>query len=425
MTSDKIKKIQTLKIENDEVEIKELVVLLFANWKQICITTFLFAGIAALWSVYILKPNYESYAVIMPQSEQSLSSAVRGMSGGGGFFAQLANIGVSQDTVRYEQLLRSRTLLTALIEHKDLLNKLEVPFDPQNEYSKQRATEGLVRYLRGGTSVDVNGNVLRVGHQDTNPEISFTIVQGYLEQLNKSIQENSLTQAKSAELFIEDRLKEASENLEQIEKKYLALQQAKGVIELPSQLGLTLSTASNLRSQLIEKEMEIELFKNIMKDSSELQRLESEKQQIEAQLKRLVGMGKQGGKNSKNRSDVEVFTPLGEGAVLSFQFGEAERQYLAQVRLVELLTQQLEIAKIETKKNEPMFEVIDAPIKATLPIGPSKKLITIVAGTLGFILACLFVIFANQFRSLPRSVNRALVLDVKRDDATLERAAKS
>ncbi|MGA0164856.1 MAG: hypothetical protein ACO3LE_11555, partial [Bdellovibrionota bacterium] len=208
------------------------------------------------------------------------------------------------------------------------------------------------------------------------------------------------------EVFVEERLAEAEADLKQAEEAYLDLQKEEGVVALPSQVSLALSTASQIRSNIIEKEMEIDLLKSIMKDSSEIQRLESEKAQLEAQLKKIIS-GKEGARSKKNATP-DILTPLSKSSGLEFQFANVEREYMIKTKIIELLTQQLEIAKIETKKNEPAFQVIDAPKVAVFASSPNKKLNTALGFVLGFILSAFAVLILNQFQRLPPYITRVV-----------------
>lgn len=395
---------------DDEIDLRAVLRLLFQNYKLILGTAFSFAVVGALISLFILKPIYESTAVILSTRDQSLAGRFSSMFGNSSISQLLRFSGINQEVTQYYEILKSKTLANEVIETLDLIKLMEVEVDEGDPLGHEKAQYWLAEELGKKVQLSMEGDILRLSYRNQNPELAHQIVAAYLSKLRKFVQKNTATVARSTQEFIEERLNEVESQLKVAEEKYLALQNTKGVVELPSQLGLTLNTASHLRSQLIEKEMEIELYKNIMKDSSEIQRLESEKAQIQAQLSRLI----QGNQKNKSNNKVEVFTPLSEGASLTFQFANAERDYLMYVKLSDILRQQLELARIETKKQEPSFQIIDPPIVPLLPVGPNKKLITILSFLFGLLVSCTIIIFASNAPNLPSRVFRIVKVDIRR-----------
>lgn len=78
----------------------------------------------------------------------------------------------------------------------------------------------------------------------------------------------------------------------------------------------------------------------------------------------------------KNLADAEKgFVASGKNKSLR----DAEREYQLQSGLVDLLSREYELAQVETKKNDVLFQTIDPPVKPLYPSFPKTKLATVAA----------------------------------------------
>lgn len=398
-------------VNEDEIDLREVLLLLWRNKVLIAASSFGFALVAALISVFYLTPQYESTAVIMEAKDQSAASNFRGLGEASPFAALMSLGGPGQTMVRYNEILASRQIAVEVTDELNLMERLSVSIDPSEERALEKAQERIINQVRSAATISAENDVLRLSFRHSDPQLAKDLADTYLSKLQQLIRENLNTQARQTEIFIAERLMEVEQNLREKEAQYVQLKKEEGIVQLPSQINFSLGTASQLRSQIIEKDMQIELYRNIMRDSSEVQRLEEEKQQIEAQLRRLVE-GSGASKQDKERL-VNVFAPLKDSSSLEVQFANAERNYLIHVKLAELLRQQLEMARIETKKSEPVFQIIDPPVEGLFPVSPNKRLNTVLGFLLGMILSTFMVLVLNQFSGLPRTITRIVKVDVQ------------
>jgi len=395
---------------SEDVDLRQVVGLLWGNKGIIFGASFLAAVVGALISFFLLVPEFESRAVIMPVKDKGGSSGADLMSLGASV-GQIFNLGATgSELTRYSEILKSKQMAETIVNELNLVGHYTQGKE-NNSTISPRDREKIVLGVREGLVITLEPELVRLAYRERDPKMAETIVKTFLDQLQHSIETSVVTRAKSTENFIAARLQEMEAQLLKSEDAYTALQQKKGILRVGNQLGYSLDTASQLRSQLIEKDMEINLYKNIMKDSAEIKRMEGERAQIQVQLDKLIsGSGKPISKK------MEIFTPLVEGPALEKQFANAEREYLAQVRLVELMRQQLELARIESKKSEPAFQVIDPPVLGIIPVFPKKKIITAICFLVGFVLSVLFILIASQFRAqLPFVLGRLMKLDLQID----------
>lgn len=397
------------KTDESIVDLHLIFRLFILNWKLVLGMAFLGAFLGWGLSKFVITPKYKATAVIIVGADGgNVSGSLRSVVNSSPLSALMGISGGGEALAKYVELLNSRSLTSKIVDEKKLLELFKVEVDPMSQLDAMRKREGLVDALMQQVKVEPvqTGNIVRIEYKNTDPEVAKQIVDYYLQYLQAAVSGNLLSQAKLTENFIRERLAESQQKLTVLEGQFISLQKSKGVIQLPSQLGMSLNTASQFRAQLIQKEMEIELYKNVMRDSSEVKRLEMERNQIQNQLDKLV----QGGQQTKaeRKGKIEVFTPLSQGPVLEMEFSAAEREYVTQVKLVELLRQQLELAQIETKRQEPTFQVIDPPIAPMLPYSPNARLNAVIGAILFMAVSLGILLYANQSSKVPVSVRKIL-----------------
>ncbi len=372
---------------SDELDLKIFYLPLLRYWKFIGVGAFICTLIAAGYSLTLDK-YYEARAVIMSGVSSSSGGLLSELKGGVPLMGILGVGGGDQVLQRYERILKSRSFVRDMLNEHGLYEVLQEGASRLQGMPDEEKRERIVRNMVGGTIVANSPPVLEIAFQSTRPEVAFKVVDAYLKSLRNFVNSNTLTQAKSTEMFIKERLEDAQTKLSEVEEKYTELQSKTGTYYLPVQSGQALGAAANLEAQLIEKEIEIAMMKDVMRSSGEIKRLESERDQIQRQLDKLIH-GKSANRTSSDASGKKLFTPLKDIPSLEMEFASARRDYLIQGRLVELLQKQLEIAQIETKKSDPIFQVVDAPVVPVLPAGPSRRLITLVGMMLGLFLCSL------------------------------------
>lgn len=388
---------------SDELDLKIFYLPLLRYWKAISAGAFFCALLAAGYSL-TLDRYYEARAVIMSGVSSNPGGLLSELKGGAPLMGLLGVGGGDQVLQRYERILKSRSFVRNMLNKYSLYDVLLESSEDMDHSLTEEARERIVKNMVGGTLISNSPPVLEISYRSTRPEVAYSVVDSYLKALREFVNSNMLTQAKSTENFVRDRLNDSLAKLSEIEKKYTDLQAKTGIYQLPVQSGQALGAASNLEAQLIEKDIEIALLKDLMRSSSEINRLEAERDQIEKQLNQLI-QGRSKTTASNDPSGKKLFTPIKDIPSLEMEFASARRDYLVQGRLVELLQKQLEIAQIETKKSDPIFQVVDEPVVPILPAGPSRRMITMVGAMIGLFL---FSIGAIIYFHLPTRASEQL-----------------
>jgi len=385
-----------LKTSNRDLELAEILSIWTKNWKLLALSALGFGVIAGAVSFFFFKRVYRSQATVFIGSPGSSGiGGLAALAGNSGLGSLLNFGGADTNKDRMIAVLQSDQIIFSVIDDLDLMSVYQPEDAKGSELAKAVGRELLKVLVHDNTDIDSDGSVVKVSFRGPTPELAASVVGAYLENLKVFLSESLVTKAKRTEDFIKDRLSEAEKGLEDAKNKYIALQTNKGVIRLSSQAGLALKTASELQARLIEKDIELELYRDILKDSSEVERLAFEKKEIQRQIKLLVDGGQvdhlPSKPGQKTKARVNLMTPLRKIPNLEAEFAEAQAELSGQKLLVDSLRIQYEGARIETKRDEPSFEIIDLPRPIIIPDGPSHKLNVIFGMLAGLLIAGAYV----------------------------------
>jgi len=153
-------------ITEDEIDLREVFLLLWNNRYVISAVSFGFAFMAALVSFLILTPQYESSAVIMP-SKSSGAGGLSSLASQSGLGAFLNLAGGDQEVSRFVEILKSRDLAEKVLSEEQMLKFIADPKDIPElgtlDYRKMR--ERLVKGLQGSVEITNQGNVIEIAYQ--------------------------------------------------------------------------------------------------------------------------------------------------------------------------------------------------------------------------------------------------------------------
>ena len=405
---------------SSQIDFEKLFLLIAKNLKVLLLIAGFSFIVTGIINYFILTPKYKSVAVLTPRFESSpgkfgaLSSY---LSGGGSTIGQLIGLGNNEtDLIQYQNILKTRQLRSNIARDIQLWKRVHPNKKPINPlFAEAEAVGFLAKY----TVITHGPGILSVEFDSTDPQLAYDVAHEYITRLQSYLTNHVVTRAKAAELFIKDQIAETEKSLAAAEKTYIELQSTAGVVELSAQTTLSLNTAAQLRSELIQKNMELALYKNILKDSRKVSHLRQERDQIQSQLNGLikgdskVGSGRKKSKASKN---TDILTPLSKVPDLQIKFADVKREYLTEVKLLDLLREQYELARINSKRNESMFDMIDPPTVPLGPYSPKKLLNTLIGGFFGFLIGIFAILIIDKFRNFQRMPKRLLRIVKSSDD---------
>jgi len=400
--------------KTEEIDLGELGSQLWTKRYSVLGCALTMTIVAYIATRFFMTPMYESRTVFVESADGAGSRKLDSIASDS-TVSMLLNFATKATSLNlYLQILKSHSFALGIVREKDFLEQFEGKLDGKTPLEIRQVEERVIDEIQKRTKIKADEGAVFLSYRDINPERSFQIINLYLNHLREFIRGSSITKAKNTEIFVAERLREIEATIKDLEENYLSQKKRRGVVLLPSQIGLSLSAASKLRSQILEKELEIDLYRSIMKNSDDVNRLQSEKAQIQSRLNDIVrGIPVSRGEANRmadgtSKSNVELLTPLSQGTELEMEFSKIERHYGMMVKLSDLLRQHLELARIESRSSEMIFQVLDEPYPALGPVFPNRNLNLLVGFLIGAFGASVWVLFKSRRRNLRSAKMRAV-----------------
>ena len=374
------------------------------RWRKPAAVFFCAVVLAALVYCLITPNEYTAKATLMPGTTSDEMGATQGMAGS--FLSQIPFLrGLRGPALNpaevFANTLSSRLLARRVVQELDLIEAFEIDDD-----DPERALEKATDVLQERSSVDVSDMML-ISIQVTwkDPELAAATANAFLRELDKANQEFSLSSAKNAREFVEERLAETEEELQGAQLKLMEFQARHGAIVLDEQSKATVEAIAQLEAQILAMEARRDALSATHTPSySKVRELD---QSIEAYRNKVRGLtgssaarGKAAGDDSAAAGtrlslDDGVFIPLGDVPEIAAEYARLLLDVKTQEQVFGLLTQQHEQLEIEEAKDVPTIQVLDEafpPIRKSRPI---RSLIMVVAAILGFLGALALALVMN------------------------------
>jgi uncharacterized protein involved in exopolysaccharide biosynthesis len=360
------------------------------RWKKfILLNVFVITLFAIILSLIIPK-TYRASAVLMPPLTQTGMGVFTPLidSPFGGLFSQ-----TTDETMSMIAILKSRTVLTSVIEKFNLIELYEVEnMDIAIQSLKDHVLididdEGTIR-----VSVDI---LTKWFHPDSEEEkakqLCSDIANYFIKQLDIVNKKLQTEQASFQRKFIEKRYNNNIQELKLAEEKLKQFQEINNLISLPEQTNAAIEAASKIKGHILANEVRLEVLKKAYNSGHpDIDQLKNEIAALTEQLHRMEYRKETEQTNIKN-----IFPPFSRMPELETQLRQFMREVEIQNTLLTFLTQQYEEAKINEAKDTPTIQVLDIAVKPNIKYKPFRALIVIGAGIFGLIFS-FFISFVRE-----------------------------
>ena len=360
------------------------------RWKKfIFLNVFVITLFAIILSLIIPK-TYRASAVLMPPLMQPGIGVFTPLidSPLGGLFSQ-----DTDETLSMIAILKSRTVLTSVIEEFNLIELYEVEnIDIAIQSLKDHVLtdiddEGTIR-----VSVDILTKWFHPDYQEEKAkQLCSDIANYFIKQLdivNKNLQ---MEEASFQRKFIEIRYKDNIQELKSAEEKLKQFQEINNMISLPEQTHAAIQAASKIKGHILANEVRLEVLKKAYHSGHpDIDQLINE---IAALTEQLYWM--EYGKEIEHTNIKNIFPAFSRMPELETQLRQLMREVEIQNTLFAFLTQQYEEAKINEAKDTPTIQILDIAVKPNVKYKPFRALIVIGAGMFGLIFGC-FISFVRE-----------------------------
>ena len=332
---------------------------------------FTVGGVALLTAVIsLLLPNdYTAQSRILPPKENtSIATAMLGQFGPL-LGATGKDLGIHNPNDMYVAMLRSRTVADALIDQFSLMSV----------YHKKLRVDARKR-LDSATEISAGrDDVISVSVEDKDPHRAADLANAYVDELAKLTRTLAITDASKRRLFFEHEVKTASDELAAAEDALKATQQSTGIIQLDSQAKVMLEAMAELRAQVTAKEVQIQAMKSFATaENPDLVRAEQELAALRAQVARFES-------GSGGRANSEI--ALAKVPEAGLEYVRKLREVKYRETMLELMTKQYEIARIDESKDAAIVQLLDKAVPPEKRSWPPRVALVLVSTLLALLIA--------------------------------------
>ncbi len=357
-----------------------------------------YAAAASTVIAFLIPARYESTARLMPPDNQSSSSlamaavAMSGAAGGGGLGGVASDLlGLKSSSDVFVGILTSRTVQDKLIQQFDL-----------KKLYRDRRMEDARKDLADHTSVSVErkSQIISITVTDKNPQRAAAMGQAYVEELNRLVAELSTSSARRERIFLEERLQAVSQDLEAAEKDFSQFASKNTTIDVKEQGRAMVEAAATLQGQLIAAQSQYEGLREIYTDNnSRVRTVKARIDELKRQLEKLGGKG-ESSINASSQPGDSMYPSIRRLPLLGVTYADLYRRTKIQEAVLETLTKEYEMAKVQEVKEIPTVKVLDVanvPDKKSFP----PRLLVIFLGTfLAFSFGVLFVLGSATWEAI-------------------------
>jgi uncharacterized protein involved in exopolysaccharide biosynthesis len=345
----------------------------------------LYALLASTLVAFLIPKRYESTARLMPPDNQSSSglamaaAAMSGTAGAGGLGGIASDLlGLKSTSDVFVGILGSRTAQDKLIQQ----------FDLKKQYGDRRmedARKDLAEHT--AISVDRKSQIISITVTDRSPLRAAAMGQAYVEELNNLVAALSTSSARRERIFLEGRLQTVSQDLEAAEKEFSQFASKNTAIDIKEQGKAMVEAAAMLQGQFIAAQAQYEGLREIYTDNNP--RVRSAKARIDElqrQLEKLGGKG-ESSINASSQPGDSMYPSIRKLPLLGVTYADLYRHTKIQEAVLETLTKEYELAKVQEAKEIPTVKVLDTANTPDKKSFPPRLLIIFLGTTLAFVTA--------------------------------------
>lgn len=309
-------------------------------------------GLCAAIPLSFFLPKYESTVQIMPPDSTASGLAALAlptlskMPGLAGLASEL--LGARNSTALFIKVLESRTV------QDDLINQ----FDLRKHYRKKYWTDTRDKLSsRTAVSEDKKSGVISLEVKDRDPQFAQALAGAYAEELDKVVTKVSTSSAGRERRFIEQRLTEERQVLDDAERQFSRFASKTMTLDVPQQTKVTVEAAARLQGELIAARSELEGLQQIYApDNSRIRVAQARVGELQRALTKINSGPVETG---DAQDPTNPYPSVKNLPVLGVQWVDLYRNTKIHETVFELLTQQYELAKIQEAREIPTVKVLD------------------------------------------------------------------
>ncbi len=295
------------------------------------------------------------------------------------------------------EILRSRTLAEHIISR----------FNLQKVY-RASLLEDARNTLANHTviSEDRKSGTINITVTDHDPRRAQEIAGAYVEELNRLVVASNTSAAHRERVFLEERLDLVKQDLEVTEKEFGEFASKNAAIDVPQQGKAMVDAAATLQGQIIAAQSELSGLEQIYTANNvRVRSLQARIAELQRQLNKVGGLND----DHDTADDGSLYPSIRKLPLLGIRYADLYRQMKIQETVLEVLTRQYELAKVEEAKELPSIRVLDAPELPERKSWPPRLSLGLLGAFFCLLATMAWVIGASKWQELdPEDWRRVL-----------------
>lgn len=385
---------QTGSIPNENTGLVLGLILLLVRKRLFLALNLAVTSLVALGISFALPKAYVASAVFLPPSQagMGISGLLGGIDIGSSLLEGKNIIGSNQVSA----LFHSQQLRKTVIDKEDLISRYGIAPEAEGKYF--RAYKKFAQKIRLESDKDMgvglsSVNSFTIEVEDARPDSAYIIAKSVFVVLDSAMRKANVEDASRKRQFAEKQLANRIELLRQQEMNLVAFQKKTKIYDISSQGGATIRVASELRAKLIEMEFRLAGMENSQgKQSSSYMGLLEQKIALEKALSRLETSGQ-----------ADVLPSLSRGADHAAEYLELKRDVEISIAVINLLSQQLEMSRLDEAKEDSPLKLISAPMIPDYKSRPKKLFVILTILAVEHILLLMLIVLMYIHQSVVRN----------------------
>ena len=357
--------------------------------RRFCLRLLLVALVGSIVVSLLLPPTYESNAVLIPSEPPSIGAMAK--MGSLGNIASLAAgggelMGMRAPEARFIAVLRSRTVADRLIDRFGLMTVYGTSL-----------REGAWQALANHTVIiaDRKTGLIFLTVQDRDRYRAARIVDGYVAELDRLSSELNIGAAHRERLFLEERVAIIKGQMDTTAEKLANFSSRHAVMAVEEQAKNLMESAARLQGQITALEAQRQGLEQIYNPNNVRVR------QVGAQIAVLKQQLRQmRGSSAIPDTSPELMPSFADLPTLGVTYLNLWRENKILNTVYEVLTQQLELARVEEAKELPTVRVLDQPNVAEQRVRPRRKMIVLISCVLSLVFGVSWILLSEKLQTL-------------------------
>lgn len=289
------------------------------------------------------------------------------------------------------------SLAIKLFKNKNIVDVVAEEYNIAERYDFQESKKTKARvkiWSSIDTYFDKKSNTVHLSYTDVDPLYAANVLNRMVLLLRETFSDIHSKKNQIEKKMLEEKLSNNITEMVELENELKMMQKKYGIIDIDQLESEQLSLLANLKSQYLQKEIEIRTFIQLY-NSRDLQivKLRSEQSNIKKLMSDVVE-GKMGANS--------VLLPQMQLPELKLKYKRIKRDLDVKMRIYQILTQKYELTKLENREasQEAMVQIIEEAETPEEKSGPSRTVYLAITAFLSFSLSILTVFGFHFLRVL-------------------------